>query len=200
MPMPDATHVVSRHWTGVIGGTAGRHHVAVQDRRPGEGRYARVEREQRWLVGRFPPGTRRAAKVTDRYLTGTRLRLRRVEDVEGVTLKLGQKVRVVPSDPEVVKLTSLYLSVEEYRALAALPAAELRKTRSYLVTQGDVVAIDRFHGRLDGLVLAEAELEESEDRLPMPSFAVRDVTKDDRFSGSTDDAVNAVLAEARAPR
>ncbi len=114
--------------------------------------------------------------VTDRYLAGTRLRLRRVDRSDGTVYRLGQKVRVGPTDPEVVRITNVYLSAEEFAVLATLPAAELRKTRSYVDLDGRAVAVDQFHGRLDGVLLAELELDEDEDRSPSPWFAVRDVT------------------------
>ena len=46
-----------------------------------EGKYAQIERERRFLLVRQPPpaaatGRRR---ITDRYLPGTRLRLRRID-------------------------------------------------------------------------------------------------------------------------
>ncbi len=96
---------------------------------PGEGRYAHVEREQRWVARAVPPGALRPAAIIDRYISGTRLRLRRSESAGEVVFKLGQKIRSDPSDPEVLKLTNLYLSAEEYAVLAALPAGESRKTR-----------------------------------------------------------------------
>ena len=59
-----------------------------------------------------------------------------------------------------------------------------------------------LHGRFEGLVLAETELSTREDRIPMPAFAERDVTDDDRFSGgwlatASDDELAALLAEVR---
>lgn len=70
-----------------------------------------MEREQRWLRLRLPAGVAHPAAVVDRYVGGTQLRLRRVESDTGVAFKLGQKVRVAPSDPEVVKLTNLLREV-----------------------------------------------------------------------------------------
>jgi hypothetical protein len=50
----------------------------VVSRRPGEGRYAYLEREQRWLLEAPPEDRNRSVEIVDRYLTGTRLRLRLV--------------------------------------------------------------------------------------------------------------------------
>lgn len=165
---------------------------------PGQGRYAHLEREQRWLVSSPPLDAVLVASIVDRYLDGTRLRLRRAETDGVVVHKLGQKVRVEPDDPERVQLTNIYLSAGEYDALAVLPAAELSKTRTRVAWHDHVVAVDRFSGRLDGLVLAEVELTSSEPLLPTPPWAIRDVTNDDRFSGgalahATDEEIQAIL-------
>jgi len=114
------------------------------------------------------------------------------------TYKLGQKVRDDPGSPEIVRLTNIYLAEEEYSALLLLPAAELRKTRSQTFWADRAVAIDRFHGRLDGLMLSEVELLPEDPLLPMPPWAAEDVTNNDRFSGgalavATDEAIEALL-------
>jgi len=177
----------------------------MADRGAGEGRYAHLEREQRWLARAVPPEARRAAAIVDRYISDTRLRLRRAESDGEVVYKLGQKVRADPADPEVLKLTNLYLSAEEHAVLAALAAAETRKTRWHADWEGRTVSIDQFHGRLEGLVLAEVELGADDPFLPAPPYALRDVTNEDRFSGgalafASDEAVAALAAEVAAAR
>jgi CYTH domain-containing protein len=155
----------------------------VADRQPGQGRYAHLEREQRWLLSALPPDLSAPTEIYDRYLSGTRLRLRRTENAEGVVYKLGQKVRVDEANAERVKLTNIYLSATEYDVVAALEARELRKTRRSLLFDGRTFAIDEFATL--GLILAEVELDADEDRLPVPPFADADVTDDDRYSGGS---------------
>jgi CYTH domain-containing protein len=174
-------------------------------RQPGQGRYARSERERRWLVPSVPGTAAQPRRIADRYLLGTTLRLRRVEDGAAVAYKLGQKVRVRAGDPSDVWVTNLYLTAEEYRRLAVLPAAVLDKTR-WLVPHGSVTfAVDEFGGPLQGLVLAEIELAEVEpaaveppavppvgaalaeaqDPLAdLPPWLGREVTFDDPYSGA----------------
>ncbi len=149
----------------------------------GEGRYAHLEREQRWVASEIPPQARHPIAIVDLYLTGTRLRLRRMQAGEDVVLKLSQKVRLQPQSPERVKLTNMYLSQGEYDALARLDGAELRKIRWRVLVEGRPVAIDQFQGRLEGLVLVEVGLHPDEPRLPRPAFAGAELTDDDRFSG-----------------
>jgi CYTH domain-containing protein len=157
--------------------------VVLDGRGPGEGRYAHIEREQRWLVGTPPVLDGPPIEIADRYLTGTRLRLRRASNGSTVVYKLGQKVRVDPGNPELVKLTNLYLSEAEYTMLRQLDGADLVKTRWRIAVEGRPAAMDVFGSGLDGLVLAEIELGTEDSLLGLPSFAVADVTRDDRFSG-----------------
>jgi CYTH domain-containing protein len=172
----------------------------MERRRPGHGRYAHPEREQRWLLGEVPEGATQWSEITDRYLDGTNLRIRRVEGADGIVHKLTQKVRPVPDDPSRVMLTTMYVPDHEVTALLALPGRELRKTRHRIDLDGRHVAVDVFHDRFGGLILAETELGIREERMPMLPFACCDVTDDDRFAGgslaaTTDQALAELLAE-----
>lgn len=144
----------------------------------------------------------RRCELVDRYIHGTRLRLRRVTTDDAVVFKLAQKIRFTDADPERVMLTNLYLSANDYEALAALPAAVITKTRRACSWAGTGLAIDQFDGHLSGLVLAEAELGPDDQLLSLPDFAIRDVTNDDLFSGgapaTTEPArLSAVLTDAQ---
>ena len=152
-------------------------------------KYAKAELERRFLLTGVPPGTDEASvrRIHDRYIVGTRLRLRRVDDLAGrsTMYKLGQK-----DTPDRARLshmlhTTLYLSISEYHLLAALPADVLVKRRMTLWDGEHSYGIDAFHGPLTGLVLAELGAA-SEDELtgaPVPRFAVAEVTCDVRFTG-----------------
>ncbi len=125
--------------------------------------------------------------IEDRYLRGTRLRLRTVHEAGRPTVhKLGQKVRPDERQPSTVEHTTLYLDAAEHAALLALPADLLVKTRTlHPWRDGLAVAVDVFGGRLDGLVLAEVDLGESAvlpaEGPPVPWLA--EVTDDERFTG-----------------
>ncbi|MFF4541860.1 hypothetical protein [Streptomyces aureus] len=148
------------------------------------GKYARVERERRFLLANPPePSSVTVARViTDRYLLGTRLRLRRAECSDGrYELKLTQKVPVPRPGAVQGLITNTYLSPAEYELLASLPAARLSKSRFSVPPLG----VDVFDGRLQGLVLAEAEFttdEEAQSFVP-PAECVVEVTNDARFTG-----------------
>lgn len=130
-------------------------------------------------------GVSNPQSILDRYVMGTRLRIRKVESGEETVFKLGQKVRSDPSSPEYVSLTNIYVSAAEYEVLSVLPAAELRKTRWTATFDGQRVAVDAFEGPLAGLVLAEVELAEDQSRWPLLAGTLLDVTDDDRFSGGS---------------
>jgi CYTH domain-containing protein len=154
------------------------------------------------LVAELPVALSRVASITDRYLDGTTLRLRRLETNREIVFKVGQKVRRNLGDPEWVNHTSIYLTVEEHERLARLPHHELRTTRWRAGHNGIDLATDEFHDRLEGLVLAEVELSDDQARLDPPPFALSDVTNDNRFSGgalasASDEEVVALLEHRR---
>jgi hypothetical protein len=149
-------------------------------------KYARPERERRFLLARLPPGEPvRRVLIEDRYMAGTRLRLRRMTGLDGhgaageVTYKLGQKVPAPDGTPGLI--TNLYLSEVEYAALASVPARELRKVRSSHPPFG----VDEFEGELAGLILAEAEFDSDDEMASFrpPFEVVAEVTADPRLTG-----------------
>lgn len=116
----------------------------------GSSRYARTERERRFLLPGVPdlPAGFDVRLIEDRYLDGTRLRVWVVrQDGYDPVLKLGQKTRLEPvqppsaSDPSVAH-TSLYLDRAEYELLRVLPGRDLTKTRTLLTWDGPPVAVD----------------------------------------------------------
>ena len=147
-------------------------------------KYARIERERRFLLHQFPSGAKvvRIRRITDRYISDTGLRLREQSDDGGTTIfKLTQKVPVRAEGAQQGFITSMYLAKDEFCVLAQLPARILSKSRYSVPPFG----IDVFEGTLEGLVLAEAEFDSpsAADALTLPSFIRREVTADDRFTG-----------------
>jgi CYTH domain-containing protein len=145
-------------------------------------KYAVVERERRYLVSKLPGVADERRRIVDRYVTGTRLRLREVVTEDGVvTRKLGHKVRL-GAGPHEIACTSLYLDDDEWDVLRALPAKTLKKIR-HLVTRGGVtVAIDELE---DGTLLAEIDGQDGTP-VPVPSWldVLGDVTDEERWTGA----------------
>ena len=145
-------------------------------------KYCRVERERRFLLNHLPPGVTQARHITDRYLDGTRLRLRElIARDRPPVFKLTQKVSQPGPAAQQGFITTLYLSREEFEILCQLPAHYLQKTRYSLPPFG----IDVFEGELSGLILAEAEFESPSeaDALTIPSILLQEVSIDLRFTG-----------------
>ncbi len=154
-------------------------------------KYERVERERRFLLRELPAGLSLAdehAQITDNYITGTRLRLRKSRWVptNEWTLKLTQKYTPRPPDFSRTLITSIYLSEYEYEVLSVFEANELRKNRYPYEHAGRRYSVDVFLGDLRGLILAETDFDSDEemDAFPPPPFAVMDVTRDEMFTGA----------------
>ena len=90
-----------------------------------EHKYARIERERRFLLDQFPGKANavRIRRITDRYIDGTTLRLRKQSDDIGPAIfKLTQKVPVQSSGAQQGFITTMYLTEKEFLVLAQLPA------------------------------------------------------------------------------
>lgn len=153
-------------------------------------KYARVERERRFLLNDLPAGLARTdphLQITDNYITGTRLRIRKVRDpgTNKWTVKFTQKFAPNPADPSRTLITNIYLSALEAETLSMFDANEIRKNRYYFDFDGRRFSVDMFLGDLLGLVLAETAFESDEDMqgFATPPFALADVTDSELFTG-----------------
>src|SRR5712671_2593203 len=155
-----------------------------------DSKYARVERQRRYLLADLPAGLTRAnhhLQITDNYITGTRLRLRKVRDprTNKWVVKFTQKFAANPEDLSRTMITNTYLNALEAETLAVFAANEIRKNRYPFEFGGRRFSVDMFLGDLFGLVLAETSFETDEelDAFRKPSFALADVTNNAIFSG-----------------
>lgn len=157
---------------------------------PAKSKYARVERERRYLLQDLPEGLTRASphvQITDNYLTGTRLRLRKVREPQTNkwTVKLTQKFAPIPHDLSRTVITNVYLNALETEVLGISDANEIRKNRYPFEFEGRSFSVDMFLGDLFGLVLAEVSFETDVelDDFVTPPFAIADVTNLELFTG-----------------
>ena len=144
-------------------------------------KYAHVETERRFLVRAVPAGVTQVSDITDRYIDGTRLRLREVTTDGATTRKLGQKVRL-GSGPGRIAHTSIYLDEQEWTVLCHLPARILRKRRHLVERDGVAIAVDQFE---DGSLVAEIDGGDAQPADP-PAWldVIDDVTHDEAFTGA----------------
>jgi CYTH domain-containing protein len=157
---------------------------------PTDSKYARVERERRYLLQDLPEGMNRASphvQITDNYITGTRLRLRKVRDPQTNkwTVKFTQKFAPDTEDFSRTISTNIYLNALEAEIFSMFQENEIRKNRYPFEFEGRKFSVDMFLGDLFGLVLAEVSFETDEelDNFPKPPFAIADVTNSELFTG-----------------
>lgn len=174
-------------------------------------KYARVERERRYLLRGLPPGLRvndPHTQIFDNYITGTRLRLRKVRAPERRewTWKLTQKFAPAAEDFSRAVITNVYLSQIEYETLSVFEGNEIRKNRYPYEHDGRKFSVDIFLGALHGLILAEIEFDTDEELrdFAAPPFAAREVTDDEMFTGGrlvtlTAEEIRAELARRAGP-
>lgn len=156
------------------------------DTETGDPKYARIEYERRWLVGRAarpPLDGAWTTLIEDRYIDGTRMRLRRMSrpDIGETKWKLTKKYEC--HDASARPIVTCYLTAAEYELLAALPAHPMRKTRHHLLLDGRWWSLDVFEGPLAGLELVEAEAPDEAvlAALVPPPWATKEVTHDPRY-------------------
>jgi hypothetical protein len=165
------------------------------DDRPTRRTYARIERERRFLLERLPAGIDPDdfERIHDVFIEGTHLRLRTVRRPDGAWIvgKLGQKIvdPAAPTDPRCREMTTIYLPEEEVAALAALSGPGAIKRRYKLREQGWTFCVDVWESPASarGTIVAEVEapsLDELE-HIAVPTWAVREVTDDVRYSAIT---------------
>ncbi|WP_104105226.1 hypothetical protein [Nocardioides sp. 616] len=144
-------------------------------------KYAVIERERRYLVRTLPDPVTSVREIEDRYVTGTRMRLREVRAADGtVVRKLTHKVRLA-AGPSEVACTNFYLDEGEWSLLVGLPARTLRKRRHLVSRDGVVVAVDELE---DGTLLAEIDDGETPPG-PVPEWldVIADVSGDEAWTG-----------------
>src|SRR5512135_1396301 len=130
-------------------------------------KYARLERERRFLIHQLPQDANvvQIRRIMDSYIEGTTLRLReQSEDGRDPVFKLTQKIPLPAKGSQQGFITTIYLTQDEFRVLAQIPSKKLDKTRYSIPPFG----FDVFEGPLQGLIMAEAEFDSEEAAAALP--------------------------------
>src|SRR5947209_20064238 len=100
-------------------------------------------------------------QITDNYITGTRLRLRKLRWVSTNewTLKLTQKHTPAPPDFSRTLITSTSLNEYEQDVLSVFTRSELRRKRYPSEHKGRKYSVHIFLAALRGFILAEPDFE-----------------------------------------
>lgn len=153
------------------------------------GKYAWLELERRFLLREPPARLSDGWRITDRYISGTRLRLRRMEKLDGtgIIYKLGQKFRSETQSAAETTMTTMYLTSGEYDVLSRLEGRDLVKVRYTYPIDGREFGVDVFQGPLEGLVLADMEALtlESLSQFEPPDPDWLEVTEESFFTGGS---------------
>ena len=148
-------------------------------------KYALIENERRFLL--LPVDEemtldlpRRA--ILDNYIPGTNLRLREMDNAGEKVYKLTKKTTLSPGRE---KITTIYLSQEEYQLLTQLQAIVVSKIRFIMTHYELIIGIDRYGNKGNELWVAEVEFETEEqmNAFVMPIPYQTEVTGKNEFSG-----------------
>lgn len=146
-------------------------------------KYAIPEIERRWRVNLAQVGPLDALSlqfIEDRYITGTRLRLRKMAAPNGdVVYKLCKKYGKTSALSQ--PITNLYLDEAEYALLCQLEGVVLKKRR-YELCGG---SLDVFVEPSTSFAVFEREFatEQAAQAYAPPDFVGEEITDDDRYSG-----------------
>lgn len=152
-------------------------------------KYAIDEIERRWLVAAedAAPYLQDAVfRIVDKYIDGSRLRLRMIEDTDGERVykfckKYGRHYgsHEEPAEP----ITNLYLDSNEYTTLNVLPGTVVAKERFKLKSG----AIDRYRLRDETVYIFEIEFPDTSaaHNYSPPAFVGEEVTGREAYSGFT---------------
>ena len=153
--------------------------------------YTRVEYERRFLVSPHADWKRVVEPYSktfeDKYLRGTRMRLRRLADSDSERRLFKLTKKYESSSPYFQTISRILLSPSEYDLLKGLEGDQLRKVRYYHPYLGRVFSIDVLEGELEGLTLCEIEADGLDElmRAEPPAYVSCEVTEDRFFTGGS---------------
>lgn len=145
-----------------------------------------IELERTFLLKFLPEGLDKCKKeeIEDIYIPETAehpiIRIRKSGNGFEITKKSPMENDSSEQREHTIKLTQ-----EEFIALSNLKGKKLVKTRYHLSHNGRIAHIDVFHGPLEGLVTADFEFKNREEKegFVMPEFCLVDVTQEKFIAG-----------------
>jgi CYTH domain-containing protein len=147
------------------------------------------EIERKFLVRKLPRDFSKYPNkdIVQGYLpvSGAAVRFRRCGDTYFETVKIGRGKKRVEAEVEITK--------EQFGKLWPATDSHIEKTRYVIPYNGFNIELDYYHGRMEGMLVAEVEfssVRECDSFIP-PEWFGKEVTEDGRFSN---------LALARTPK
>ena len=122
----------------------------------------------------------------DKYLNGTRLRLRILTDSDSDRQLIKLTKKYESDSPYFRQIITTILTPEEYRVFDALEGNRVEKVRFYHHYKNRIFSIDVFENELSNLLICETEQETLEDLMSAepPPYIHFEVTEDHFFTGA----------------
>ena len=150
-------------------------------------KYGKKEYERSFMVDgeMLKQSATEIKSISDSYLIGTTLRLRKVETKNNVQFKLTQKKEAEPIRKGVKKINTIYLSSFEYEKLNELPAYNIEKKRYIIEINEQRIGLDliQLGGEQIGIAELEFETELEMNAYKVPFNYIKEVTGDAGYSG-----------------
>ncbi len=149
---------------------------------------AQSEFHRLFLIEKLPEplgAASRHLQILDKYIEGTRIRLRQMRDpYSNERTQILQK-RIDPSTGAESRSAEVHLDDHEYSLFDQFGGPEIRKNRYFHEFDLVTYTFDVYLGRLQGLKLARADFETGDAArdLALPGFSVIEVTNEPFFAG-----------------
>lgn len=151
-------------------------------------KYAQTELEKRFLLEKAPISIDHCTfkRITDKYLSQTRCRLRMEEDNEKTSYKLTKKIILEEANLGKQWISTIYLDKSEYELFLLLEGVSIKKKRyQYELASQERIGIDRIQFGEKLMWIAEIEFKEIEkyENYKLPIDYVEEITNNKFYSG-----------------
>ena len=146
-----------------------------------------IEQELTYLVKYLPSNlsSSPAKEIIDIYVPihsdHPKLRVRKNGDIYEIT----KKQPLHAGDASAQEEQTISLNADEFAVLCQVPAQKVRKIRYFVECEGHNAEIDVFQDELTGLIVADFEFENKEEKngFIMPDFCLADITQERFIAG-----------------
>lgn len=151
-------------------------------------KYAKPEIERRFLLAQRPKKLEDYPfkTIEDKYITGTKIRLRKTCQGDQFQYKLTKKLPLPAATAPLEWASTIYLSQDEYEVFSMLPGSTIKKRRYYTtLASGKALGIDEIALPNEIIWIAEVEFAENEPlAVVLPFSGVREITNDKAYAGN----------------
>lgn len=123
--------------------------------------------------------------IRDKYIEGTKLRLREIRENNETKFKLTQKEELKPVKQGVLKINTLYLTKSEFDKMNTLEGVEIEKERHIVQIDRTRIGIDKITFNDKTILIAEIEFdtEFEMNTFSMPLDCIMEITGNHKYNG-----------------